>query len=209
MTRSPGLLIALEGIDGAGKSTLQSRLAARLRAACFRVARWREPSDDALGARAQAVGSTEPWTAALIFTLDRVRARPALERRIAHADVVLSDRSFFSTLAYQGSALPSRERQTLVSFERSVARIPDVVLWLRLPVDVALARVGRRGRARAPLEKVRTLRRVDREYARLARRGGWVILDGRRDANELAGRAAALVERRRVGHRRTPRRQRR
>lgn len=202
MSRREALLVALEGIDGAGKSTLQARLERRLRATGLKVARWREPSDPALGAQAQATGPDEPWTAALLFTVDRVRARPALDRLRARSDVVLSDRSFFSTLAYQGSALPSRERRTLEEFERSVARTPDLVLWLRIPVPAALSRVGRRGTARAPLERRATLARVDRAYARLARSPRWVILDGRLPAEVLAERAAAAV-RRRIGARRS------
>ncbi len=103
-----GVLVAIEGIDGVGKSTLQRALAARLRREGFVVGLWHEPTDARLGHRAQLAGTSDPWTAAMFFTLDRALARPRLERLITRSDVVLADRSFYSTLAYQGSALPSQ-----------------------------------------------------------------------------------------------------
>ncbi|HEY6238634.1 MAG TPA: AAA family ATPase, partial [Thermoplasmata archaeon] len=102
MTHRPtrGALVALEGVDGAGKSTLQRALARRLRANGWRVALWREPVRPSLGRRAQALGPTDPLGAAVGFTLDRMLGRAELERRLDHHDVVLCDRSYFSTIAY-------------------------------------------------------------------------------------------------------------
>ena len=186
MTRGGrGWLIAIEGIDGAGKSTLQRALARRLRASGYRVGLWREPTDRRIGARAQAAGIDRPWTAAMFFTIDRVRARARLDRLLARNDVVLSDRSFHSTLAYQGSALPREERRTLEQIQRTVTRPPDRVLWLRLAPRDALPRIHHRGRRRAPLERQRTLRRVARAYQALSDAGHWVTLDARRPTLDL------------------------
>lgn len=185
--RARGRLIALEGIDGAGKSTLRDALAAELRRRRYSVALHREPSDAKLGELAQSVSRDDPWTGAVYFTVDRYLARPGLERALARSDVVLADRSFYSTLAYQGSALPLRERRRLAELERTATRRPDRVVLLELPPKVALRRLGSRARARGPLEARRTLERVAREYRRLAG-PRWIVLDARAPVGELVAR---------------------
>ncbi len=184
-----GRLVALEGIDGAGKTTLARALATALRRRGYSVRLRREPSDARLGAIAQSVSLSDAWTGAVYFTVDRHLARPALDRALEGFDVVVTDRSYFSTLAYQGSALRPRERARLVELERSATRVPDRVLLLDLAPREALKRLGRRRSARGPLEEVRVLHRVARAYRRLARVGGWTVLDARAPVSELVARA--------------------
>jgi dTMP kinase len=162
-------LIVIEGIDGTGKSSLAESLARRLRRGGWRVGRWREPSRGALGQAARRASAKDPAQAAFLFTLDRGSQRADLRRLRARSDVVLSDRSFYSTLAYQGSALPPMERSQLERLQRAFAEPPDLVLWLDLPPKEALARVRERGEARHRLEREATLRRVARSYRALAR----------------------------------------
>jgi dTMP kinase len=199
-----GRLIALEGIDGSGKSTLHRELLRRLRRRGWRVAPWREPVDPEIGLRAQVLGPTDPLAAAIEFTVDRWLARPRLERLLRGRDLVLTDRSFYSTLAYQGSALPAPTRAGLARLQEAASVPPDRVLLLDLPVEEALRRVGLRGSVRAPLEREATLRRVAAAYRRFARRGGWLVLDARSPAPELADRAEAWIVSGR-GARRPPR----
>ncbi len=187
--RRHGFLVALEGIDGAGKSTLARNLAAALRRRGFSVALRHEPTDPRLGALAQSVSRRDPWTGAVYFTVDRYLARPKLEKALRRFDFVVTDRSFFSTLAYQGSALPGPERRRLAELERSATREPDRVILLEIPPRTALRRLGGRPRKRGPLEERRILDRVSREYRSLAQRGRWVVLDARRPARELLTRA--------------------
>ena len=191
--RRRGRFIAIEGIDGVGKSTLLGSLANALRRRGLSVGVRREPSDPRLGRLAQEASVADPWTGATYFTLDRYLARPALDRDLSRHDIVLADRSFYSTLAYQGSALPRGARRKLERLQIAATRPPDLVIWIELsPVD-ALARLGRRGARRAPLERRTTLERVDRAYRALARRHRWAVLDGRASPRELlAGALDAL-----------------
>jgi dTMP kinase len=187
--RRRGLLVALEGIDGAGKSTLAETLACQARRRGWSVRLRREPADHRLGEIAQAASVGDAWTGAIYFTVDRFLARPALLRDLARADVVLQDRSYYSTLAYQGSALPAADQRRLEAIERASSVRPDVVLLLDVPVREAIARLEGRGNRRAPLERERTLRRVARAYRALGRRAGWWVLDGRRAPELLAEEA--------------------
>ncbi len=189
MARSRALYIAVEGIDGAGKSTFTRALARRLRSRGLSVRVRREPRDPALGRFAQAVGLKDPWTSAVFFTLDRYLARGNLERDLARSDVVLTDRSFWSTIAYQGSALPRSLRPRLRRMQREATLRPDRVILLDLTSHAAVHRVGGRGESLAPFERRATLRRVASAYRTLAQRNRWILLDARAPTTELVDRS--------------------
>jgi dTMP kinase len=179
-------LIVLEGIDGSGKSTLHRALLRRWRAAGFAPVRTREPADLDLGRRALAEAVTHPSRAALYFTLDRILARPRIESLLSKGRLVVQDRSFFSTVAYQGSTMNRREARRLLDLERRLVTEPDRVILLDLPAKHALGRIGARGQARAPLERQRTLERVRRAYRSLATDEGWLVVDARRPPEDVA-----------------------
>jgi dTMP kinase len=191
--RRRGQLIALEGIDGAGKSTLARALAVALRRRGAKVALRREPADPVLGRLAQVAGAQDAWPGAVYFMLDRILARPALERDLLRADLVLTDRSLYSTLAYQGSALDAPSVRRLEELGPRATVLPDRVVLLDLPPAEALARLGRRSDDRGPLERRRTLARVATRYRRLAREKGWTVLDARRPTRELVDAILAAL----------------
>ncbi|HEV8050752.1 MAG TPA: dTMP kinase [Thermoplasmata archaeon] len=195
MTRRRGRLIVLEGIDGSGKSTLADSLVAKWAERGWPASRWHEPSDRRIGAQGAQADRADPRRAAMLFTLDRTLARPELESRLAEGDVI-ADRSFYSTLAYQGSRLGPVDRRGLETLERAAAVLPDLVVLLDLSAEAAIRRVGSRGRARSPLERRTTLRRVGAAYRSYARKERWVILDARRPPSELVDLADRAVLRR-------------
>jgi len=189
-----GRLVAVEGIDGTGKSTLVLALARSLRLRGYSVAVRREPADRRLGRLAQEASVRDAWTGAVYFTVDRHLARPALLAALRTHDLVVSDRSYFSTVAYQGSALPARERRRVESLQRGASIPPDLVLLLDLSPAAALERLGARSSVRAPLERRRTLARVAAAYRRLARRERWRVLDASRPRSELVAEALRAID---------------
>jgi dTMP kinase len=193
-SRSRGRLLAVEGIDGAGKSTFTHALVRALRKKGRSVGSRREPANPTLGALAQRASVEDPWTGAVYFTLDRFLAGPSLARDLAEHDVVVTDRSFYSTLAYQGSALRARARRRLLDLQRGATVAPDRVVLLDLAPAEAVRRLGKRSLRRGPLERRRVLARVAREYRVLARRGRWLVLDARRPTADLVREALARFE---------------
>ncbi|MEN8114316.1 MAG: dTMP kinase [Actinomycetota bacterium] len=101
--------VAFEGIEGAGKSTVAERVGALLEVDGRRVVRVREPGGTPVGEAIRAILlgrdlSPDPWTEALLFAAARAQLAaeivgPALE----DGAWVLSDRTVYSSLAYQGA----------------------------------------------------------------------------------------------------------
>jgi dTMP kinase len=179
----------LEGIDGSGKSEQSRRLAAWLASRGHRVVSTREPTDGAFGRRYRAWARGEFEATAdevLSFFLEDRREHlkqvvlPALER----GEIVVCDRYKDSTLAYQAAQGLDRERLRAL-FDTPEFPAPDLVLWLRVPVATALARMGANATER--FERAEFLERVDAEYARLGLEA--IDASGSPDAVERAIRA--------------------
>lgn len=101
--------VAFEGIEGAGKSTVAERVGARLEADGHRVVRVREPGGTPVG---ESIRGTllshdlapEAWTEALLFAASRAQlAAEVVGPALDGGAWVLTDRSVYSSLAYQGA----------------------------------------------------------------------------------------------------------
>jgi len=168
-----GTLVAFEGIDGSGKTTLLANVAAALRGAGRDVVETREPTDGPHGRRireaARANTSVDPEEELAWFVADR---REHVERVIAPAldagRVVLTDRYFLSSVAYQGAR--GLDSQEILRQSESEFPLPDLALLLELSPERALERIANRGHAAEPLfEEREFLTRVAAEFERLAR----------------------------------------
>jgi dTMP kinase len=191
-----GLLIVLEGTDGSGKSTQLPRLAARFEAAGRRVVRTREPYDCAAGRAIRAMARSGRRVApeqelAWFVEQRRAHVREIVRPALARGDVVLSDRYFVSSAAYQGAR--GLDATAILAASEAEFPLPDLVLWLDLPVEDGLARTHARGEPLEPafeerefLERVRaTLAALSREYL--------VRVDARGDAEQVESRIAAVI----------------
>jgi len=171
-----GRLIAVEGIDGAGKSTQTTRLAEALRRAGLDVVITREPTGGPHGQeirRRAAAGERLPADRELeLFLRDRdEHIRGVIGPALAAGRTVVTDRYFLSTAAYQGARLGDPE----ALLRRCEARfpIPDLALVLVAPTEVGLRRVGLRGEAREAFEEEASLGDVARAFASLER--PWIV----------------------------------
>ncbi len=211
MTRGP--LIVFEGAEGVGKSTQLRRLAPWLESGGRVVHAHREPGGTPLGDEIRRVlldpaSDITPRAEALLFMASRAQlvetlVRPGLEA----GHVVLLDRFFLSTYAYQGAGrgLPETE----VRRANAVATnglVPDLTLLMTLPVGEGLARAAQRGeRDRMERNADDFHHRVSQAFAAFAD-AGWqaahpecgpiVIVDASGAEDEVFARVRAVVEER-------------
>lgn len=104
-----GRYIALEGIEGSGKSTVAAGLAGHLRSRGVDVIAVREPGGTRTGEGIRSLllhgDHLEPWTEALLFAAQRAQlAAEVVRPALAAGTWVVSDRTVYSSLAYQGGA---------------------------------------------------------------------------------------------------------
>lgn len=152
MTSGRGKLIVLEGAEGVGKTTQIRRLGETLSARGIEHLMVREPGGTTVGDAIRRLlldpgPELSPRTEALLFMASRAElvddvVRPALARGV----VVVADRFFLSTYAYQiaGRRLAESEVSAANRFATG-GLIPDLTMLLRLSVSAALARTDSRG----------------------------------------------------------------
>jgi dTMP kinase len=143
-----GRLIAFEGLDGCGKSTQLERLAARLRAVDCDVVTTREPTDFPSGLRIREMARSgeelDPEEELRWFVEDRRgHVAEVIAPALRASRIVLTDRYYLSTVAYQGARGLDYER--ILADSEAEFPIPDLVVLLEIDPQIGLDRVHARG----------------------------------------------------------------
>ena len=191
-----GKYIAFEGWEASGKSTQARLLSQRLDAVLTR-----EPGGTALGLaiRGLLLGNGPAPTEraeALLFAADRAQhLAEIVEPALAEGRDVITDRSYGSTLAYQGYGRGQsiEELMRLVEWT-SGGLLPDLVVLLTVAVDTADDRLGDQ-RDRMESEDSDFATRVVEGFTALAEADPdrWVVVDGAGSIEEVAARVAKVV----------------
>lgn len=147
MNLRPGFLLVLEGIDGAGKSTLQRQLAEWCRSEGLAVMISREPTDGPHGRalrESARTGRLDIQAELQLFLDDRKEhVETLITPALARGEVVILDRYYFSTAAYQGAR--GVDPVEIVAKNEAFAPEPDLVLLLDLDPNAGRERIGIRG----------------------------------------------------------------
>lgn len=188
-----GYFIALEGIDGSGKSTLSHWLCdklKRLRPGREVVATW-EPGGTALGNDIRnAIHNSrfpiDPRVTTMLMVADRLQHYLQVIRPVVNNDgIVITDRYLGSTIAYQGYAEPSMSIPWIRQLHDDLALPePDLTILLDLPPVVSLQRAGE------PLlvtgsPELDYLTVVRAGYLAQAENSGWVVIDATQDVQKV------------------------
>ncbi len=192
------MFLVIEGIDGAGTTTQTERLAKALTERGIETHRTREPTDGPIGKLLRQIlagehAPTDATTLGLLFAADRA---DHLQREIAPAlasgKVVISDRYYHSSLAYQGS----EEDRSWIAILNQRAVVPDCTFFLEVDPKVAAQRRQEDDRDEELFDKLETQMRVAEGYRQVveARRVTERIecLDGHKSLDEIHN---SLVER--------------
>jgi len=185
-----GRYIAFEGVEGCGKSTHVKRLASHLDALVTR-----EPGGTVIGTTLREIMANtanthlSPRAEALLMSADRAQhlhelVVPTLET----GRHVISDRSVYSSLAYQGYGrqLDLAQLRQFNDFAIN-SRWPDLVVYLRVDLAAVRARLQKRDTDRFEREDDAFFRRVMNGFDELAQRepDRWLVIDATPPKDEL------------------------
>lgn len=192
---SQGLFIVIEGIDGTGKSTQAKRLAEWFRARGREVVLSREPTDGPWGKKLResaTMGRLSPEEELECFLNDRrEHVEMTIKPALADGKVVILDRYYFSTMAYQGARGfdPIEIRRRNEAF----APQPDLLLILDLSVDSAHERIGSRGDTANEFEQRDTLTRCREIFHSLRNEPFARLIDAEPPLNEVSADILAVI----------------
>ena len=188
-----GIFVCIEGLDGSGKTTHAHRLVQNLRANRFATIYTAEPSRGKIGRFIrshilQRKKRVSRVVEALLFATDRLdhmnnKIVPALERK----KIVVSDRYFYSSLAYQGAT--GLDLKWIEHINRFALQ-PDLAIYLDVPPEVVVRRMQRK---KSVMENLETQRRVEKVYLEYVKRGMLVPVDGNRKKDEVTKNISTVV----------------
>lgn len=164
-----GKLIAIEGIDGAGKRTQAELLSNALEARGIPVLRFSFPRYESSFGRLVArflngdfgqLDAVDPHFSALLYAGDRFEAKPQLEAALESGKTIIADRYIGSNLAHQTARMPPERRGEFVSWLRQLEYgiyglpVEDLVIYLHLTATEGQRLVGRKAeRKYTPLQR--------------------------------------------------------
>lgn len=173
------MYIVFEGIDGAGKSTQIGMLKEWIEANGFKVELQVEPTDSDVGKLIREIlqrpdANTErvQRVLGLLFAADRLLIMDKLEDK---SKIIISDRSFISSLAYQGDA-------EWIEILNRYAKKPDLLILLDLDVEKSVARTS----GEDTFENVEFLTGVKENYLNLAKNYTSEIIDANNGINKVS-----------------------
>lgn len=197
-----GRYIALEGIDGSGKSTQLHLVAEKLRKENIPLTLTSEPrSDSVVGKIIREVLSSKVSLPAAamqyLMTADRVInhetiVKPALEK----GEMVLSHRSFWSVVPYgvmdRNEKINEKNADILMVAQGLLSQYhqficPDITFYLDVPVDLALKRLAHMDKQKEIYEKKEKLEQIKKGYSWEMKRfpQKFVVIDGTRDEKKI------------------------
>ena len=173
------MYIVFEGIDGAGKSTQIQLLKEWLENNGFRVETLVEPTDSEVGKlirkilqRPDATTDRVQKTLGLLFAADRMLIMDKLEDK---SKIIISDRSFISSLAYQ-------EPADRIEVLNKYAKKPDLLILLDLDVKKSVSRTS----GEDTFENEEFLTGVRENYLKIAKNYNHEIIDANNGVNKVS-----------------------
>lgn len=187
----PGLLVAFEGVDGAGKTTQATLLEGSLREMGFEVVLTKEPTDSEYGRRIRQIAregrdGITPEEELDLFLKDReLDVTETITPVLKRGGIVLMDRYYFSNIAYQGALGLDPAHIQRVNEERFPT--PDLTLLFVISPEESTRRIaeGREGGTNVGYEKLDFLKQVESVYESI-QSPGLVRLDATQSIDAVA-----------------------
>ncbi|CAN5233097.1 hypothetical protein BH18ACT5_BH18ACT5_07990 [soil metagenome] len=195
-----GYYLALEGGEGSGKTTIAELLRVALEERGKEVLVVREPGSNELGDEIRRLvlhaDEMTPWAEAFLFATQRAQlVAEVVAPALAEEKIVITDRSLYSSLAYQGGARGlGIDRVRALNLLAVEGLIPDRVVVLGVDLDVGMARQDSPDRIGG--ERAEFQAKVAEAYLELARQepDRVVIVPATEDPVTVAKRILELIE---------------
>lgn len=191
-----GKLVAVEGIDGAGKRTQVELLGHAFDERAIAHCELSFPRYKSFFGQAVAryltgdfgrLDQVDPHFSALLYAGDRLEAKGEIETGLAAGQLLLADRYVASNLAHQGARVDPVKREEFLAWVRrleyEIFALPkeDLIIYLRVPVEESARRTAARGqRLTRDIQESdqRHLEAATAVYEELARGAEWAVVDG-------------------------------
>ncbi len=190
-----GLLVAIEGIDGSGKTTVALSLVKALTRLGYKTVYTRElfssPFTSSLTEYVEW-HDTEPTIEVLAIASDRAHhiakvVMPLIEKGF----IVVMDRYIYSSIAYQGA---SGADLNWIETVNNFAPPPDIAIYLDVPLEIALRRIPHNSPRRLRyFEYVDRLRKALEIYRMLVRRGVLISVDATQSIDRVVSSCLHIV----------------
>jgi dTMP kinase len=171
----PGKLIAFEGIDASGKTTHSQKLVDRLNEEGLKAIYTKEPTEGPIGQMIRKVLSREikvtPISLQYLFCADRANHQVEIEELLSKGHIVVTDRYFWSAVAYGISDLGGSPdfyltAFSVLSFYNRFIR-PDFTFYLDINVAEAAQRISKSHKHKEIYDDKNKLSKIDESYKKL------------------------------------------
>lgn len=205
MTEKKGAFIAFEGIDGSGKSTQIKLLAEKLKERQLAHYITMEPTDSPIGCLIQQIMTgrvkTDNKVVAALFAADRLdhllNDVNGIKEKIDAGTVVLTDRYYFSSYAYQCVDMPMEQ---VIAFNQPCSEIlrPDLNIFIDIRAETAMERIMKNRYQVELFEKKSRLEKTREGYMEAFEHMKGVetvlVIDGEQTIEEIALKVWEAVE---------------
>ena len=191
------MFITLEGPEGSGKTSHVPYLVEYLREKSFTVFPTREPGGTSISEQIRGIlhdlknAEMHPRTETLLYQAARAQiVEQVIRPRLEAGEIIISDRYFDSTIAYQGYGHQQNldEVRTLVRYATG-GLVPELTILLDIDVEAGLKRKTQNGAEwnRLDAYTIEFHQRVRAGYLEMVRREPrrWVVVDASREWNEV------------------------
>ncbi len=192
-----GVLIAIEGIDGSGKTSVAKRITKWLMENNIKALYTSEPSKSPIGLLIKEKIISVPVRRdarieALLFAADRLwHVIYEILPHLKEGTVVIADRYYFSSIAYQGAlGAPIEWIKELNKF----APEPELSIYIDITPQEAIRRKRKQGDIKKSFENIEYLSKVREIYLELVRQNKLVLVNGMRPLDEVINEAIGKVK---------------
>lgn len=174
----PGKFIAIEGIDGSGKTTQAQLLCKKLEERGVSAYCTKEPTDEPTGKMIRKVLAGElfmpPVALQYLFNADRVVHQEQFITHLEKGEYIITDRFFWSSVAYAIADLHKVDDYyltvfSLLSFYNQFI-VPDITFYLKISPEVAIDRIRKTSKRQEIYDNLEKLQNIEKGYAFLIKK---------------------------------------